>query len=123
MPRPEMSQNLRDLMQLWRDMDHAIDRGDDRATCLNVLESGLRVIFTPLPDTDPRLWRACQVCQDTGYLIVLHYPRAYGGNTAIRFARPCSCAKGDQQHRAIVASDEAAAERRRGVKKTGWTRA
>lgn len=124
MPRERvMSQNLRDFMDLWRRFNQAKANGENLDEWRRHMIAGLRVLFPPLPDTDPRLWKRCQACEDTGYEFLTRYPTIYGGKTPIRVAVPCRCAKGEQMRVVIANAEERARERRQGVKKTGWTRA
>lgn len=111
-----------ELASLYRDMMRALDAGHDREECLAMLEKGLRAAFPPVSDRDPRLWRRCYVCDDTGYEPLIRHPDIYGGTVPIHYVRPCTCEKGQAQQRAIDAASEAERQRRDKRKSTGWAR-
>lgn len=115
----------REMMDLYRDVMGAIDRGDDRDQCRQTLELGLRTIYGVANDRDPRLWKRCYICGDTGYEIVERHPALYGGNVAVRYARPCSCETGQARAHTLMTYDERQrANRATGQpKKTGWQKA
>lgn len=111
-----------ELAALYRDMLAAIDAGHDRAECLELLERGLRAAFPPVDDRDPRLWRRCYTCDDTGFEPLTRHPAIYGGTVAVSYVRACTCEKGQAQQRAIDAQTEAAQQRRQAKKTGGWAR-
>lgn len=126
MPRHEGqsvgSPKLRELLQLWYQMTATAKTDEDRAQVRDVLERGLRQIFEVVPDTDPRLWRRCLDCQDTGYRRVTRRPPLYGGQVELTFTRPCHCERGGAMQRAIDGAAQRAKERRHPQPKSPWTR-
>jgi hypothetical protein len=121
---PEVSPVVREMMDLYMETMAALDRGEDRAQCHAQLEAGLRVIYTVADDRDPRLWKRCYVCQDTGYEIIERHPSIYGGEVAVRVARPCVCELGQKRSHALMAYDEQRRSSHAGPKKAGgWRKA